>query len=130
MDIASIQKRISSIEELKNEQRVASEAISNALANDSSYQQVVKESKEVNAKKKRLRDSVLETSENKEVVAKLRDIKEEISTLEDLLAYELMEYSQKNNTDIIEGADGLVRKFKILVKLMPGRGFEGELGDN
>ncbi len=126
MDIQTIQKRIAAIEDLKQGMKVAQEAIKNALDNDGAYQSVVKEAKEINTKKKRIKDDVLNQAENREFVEKIKDTKEEISTLEELLAYELMEYSQKNNTDVIQGQDGLIRKFKILVRLLPGRGFDSE----
>lgn len=130
MDIAAIQKRIASIEKLKDEAKVANEAINNALANDGSYQTAVTEAKEANGRKKRIKDEILGQVENQEFVTKIKDLKEEISTLEELLAYELIEYSQKNNTDMIQGGDGLVRKFKILVRLLPGRGFDSEGSGN
>lgn len=126
MDIKSMQKRIASIEELRGEARTAQEAIKNTLENDSTYQEAVREAKEINTKKKRLKDDILNQAENREFVEKIRDIKDEINTLEELLSYELMEYSQANNTDIIEGNDGSVRKFKIVVRLLPGRGFDSE----
>lgn len=126
MDITSMQKRISSIEGLRGEVKTAQEAIKNALENDSTYQEAVREAKEINTKKKRLKDDILNQAENREFVEKIKDLKDEISTLEELLSYELMEYSRANNTDIIQGHDGMVRKFKIVVRLLPGRGFDGE----
>jgi hypothetical protein len=130
MDLAGIQKRISNIEKLKEDMKVSQEAIKNALDNDGTYQQTVKEAKEINTKKKRIRDDILNQAENRDFVEKVKDMKEEISTLEELLAYELVEYSQQNNTDMIQGNDGLVRKFKILVRLLPGRGFDSEQGNS
>lgn len=130
MDVAAIQKRIASIEKLKEDMKVSQEAIKNALDNDGAYQSVVKEAKDVNAKKKRVRDDILNLAENQTFVDKIKDLKDEIATLEELLAYELVEYSQKNNTDMIQGDDGLVRKFKIVVRLLPGRGFDGEQGND
>lgn len=129
MDIAAIQKRIASIEKLKEDMKVSQEAIKNALDNDGAYKEATREAKEINAKKKRIKDDVLNQAENREFVEKVKDIKEEIATLEELLAYELIEYSQHNNTDMIQGDDGLVRKFKILVRLLPGRGFDSEQGN-
>lgn len=126
MDIAQIQKRIASIEELKEGMKVSQEAIKNALENDGVYKDITAQAKEINTRKKKVRDDILNQAENREFVDKVRDIKEEISTLEELLSYELVEYSQSNNTDMIQGNDGLVRKFKIRVQLMPGRGFDGE----
>lgn len=126
MDIPSIQKRINAIEKLKEDMKVSAEAMKNALDNDGSYQEATREAKEINGKKKRIKDEILNMAENREFVEKVKDIKEEIGTLEELLAYELMEYSQQNNTDMIQGDDGLVRKFKILVRLLPGRGFDSE----
>ncbi len=130
MDIASIQKRIASIEQLKDDAKVANEAIKNALDNDAAYQTSLKEAKDINAKKKRIKDDILNQAENREFVEKIKDIKEEIATLEELLSYELVEYAQKNNTDMIQGDDGLVRKFKIHVRLVPGRGFDSEQGND
>src|SRR5690242_3273733 len=105
MDLASIQKRIASIEKLKEELKVASEAINNALANDTAYQEAVKEAKEINGKKKRIKDEILNQSENQEYTGKIKDVREEMGTLQELLSYELVEYAQKNNTDIIQGND-------------------------
>lgn len=135
MDITNIQKRIASIEKLKEDAKTSQEAIRNALDNDGIYQETVKQSKEINSKKKRVREDVLNQAENREFVEKIKDIKDEINTLEELLAYELVEYAQKNNTDMIQGDDGLVRKFKIVVRLLPGKGFDSEranpyLGDH
>ena len=126
MDIASIQKRIASIEKFKDEIKVAQEAIKNALQNDAIYKETVDEAKQVNTKKKKIRDEILNQAENRDYAEKIKETREEISTLEELLSYELVEYSQKNNTDMIQGDDGLVRKFKIIVRLMPSRGFDGE----
>lgn len=130
MEIAAIQKRIASIEKLKEEMKVAQEAIKNALENDAAYQTILKQTKDLNAQKKRVREDVLNQAENHDFVEKIKDTKDEISTLEELLAYELVEYYQKNNTDMIEGNDGLVRKFKIVVRLLPGRGFDSERGSD
>lgn len=126
MDIAQIQKRIASIEELRESIKVAQEAIKNALDNDGIYKETVEKAKEINAKKKKVREDILNQAENREFVDKIRDVKEEIATLEELLSYELVEYSQQNNTDMIQGDDGLIRKFKIKVQLLPGRGFDSE----
>lgn len=129
MDIAQIQKRIASIEELKDGMKVAQEAIKNALDNDGSYKEAVEAAKQANTKKKKLKDDILNLAENREFVEKIKDVKEEIATLEELLSYELVEYAQSNNTDMIQGIDGLVRKFKIKVQLLPGRGFDSEQGN-
>lgn len=129
MDIASIQKRIASIEDLRNGMKTAQEAIKNALDNDAVYKEVTTQAKEINTKKKRIKDDILNQAENREFVEKIKDVKEEISTLEELLSYELVEYSQSNNTDMIQGIDGLVRKFKIRVQLLPGRGLDSERGN-
>ncbi len=126
MDIASIQKRIANIEKLKEDGKISHEAIKNALDNDSVYQNIVKEAKEINTKKKRIRDDILNQAANRQFVEKIKELREEISTLEELLAYELIEYARHNNTDMIQGNDGLVRKFKILVRMLPGRGFDGQ----
>lgn len=130
MDITAIQKRIASIEKLKEDAKVSQEAIKNALDNDSSYQVTVKEAKDINMRKKKIREDILDQAENREFVESLKELKEEISTLEELLAYELVEYSSHNNTNMIQGQDGLVRKFKILVRLLPGRGFDSEQGNS
>lgn len=126
MDLPAIQKRIDSIEKLKDELKVAKEAIKNALDNDGAFVAAVAEAKEANSKKKRLKDEILNQAESQEFVGKIKDLREEISTLEELLAYELVEYSSSNNTDMIQGTDGFVRKFKIIVRLLPGRGLDSE----
>jgi hypothetical protein len=126
MDIGQIQKRIASIEELRDSIKVAQDAIKNALDNDAMYKEATQQAKEINTKKKKIKDDILNQAENREFVDKVKDVKDEISTLEELLSYELVEYSQQNNTDMIQGKDGLVRKFKIRVQLLPGRGFDGE----
>ncbi len=130
MDIQSIQKRIASIEELRESIKTSQEAVKNALDNDGVYKDITEQAKQVNTKKKKIREDILNQAENREFVDKIRDVKEEISTLEELLSYELVEYSQQNNTDMIQGNDGLVRKFKIKVQLMPGRGFDSEQGNS
>lgn len=129
MDIAQIQKRIASIEELKDGIKTAQEAVKNALDNDGMYKEALEAAKTANTRKKKLKDDILNQAENRDFVDKIKDVKEEIATLEELLSYELVEYAQHNNTDMIQGVDGLVRKFKIKVQLLPGRGFDGEGGN-
>lgn len=119
MNIPQIQKRIQKIEEYKIQIQKAKEVIDEQLQSHPGYEQANKKSKEAQAEKKRIKEEVLSRPENDKLVWEIKENKEEIATLEQILSQELVEYYQKNKEDSIEDANGEKRKFRISVKIFP-----------
>jgi len=125
MEISTIKNRMKMIDELEEENKVSKELLKSALENDEEYVVAAKETKETLAKRRRIKEKILEEPENKKVNENIKANKEEIKTLHEILSAELVEYYQKNKTDQIEDSNGVQRKFKVVVKLLPkGTGSE------
>ena len=124
VDISTIQKRIEQLEKIKEEVRIAKEMLKGELENDLSYLEVVEEVKAAVQKRKQIKDGILSTGPNQEVVANIKNNAEELATLNEILSAELMQIFQEQQTDEIAG-----RKFKVNAKLMPKKGnFENRDG--
>lgn len=117
MDISKIQKRITQINEYKEEIKKSNELINSQLENDTEYQEAVRKAKEISATKKRIKENILEDPSNEKIVWNIKEAKEEIQTQEQILSSELINYYQKNNTDEILDENGEKIKFKISIKL-------------
>lgn len=117
MDISVIRDRIRMIEELEKDNKVSKEMVKSELEADSDYVDAVKEGKEINAKKKRLKDTILGREGIQKTVFDIKANDEEIATLREILSAELIEFYQEKKTDEIEDAQGVKRKFKFAVRL-------------
>lgn len=116
-DIATIQKRIEQLEKLKEEVKISKEMLKGELENDLAYLEIAEEVKAGTQKKKQIKDEIIGKGPNQEILATVKNNLEEISTLNEILSTELMDFYQENKTDEI-----LDRKFKVTVKLMPKKG--------
>ncbi|EKD56157.1 MAG: hypothetical protein ACD_58C00287G0006 [uncultured bacterium] len=121
MDISQIQKRIDIIDKLVEENRYSQEMLNSELECDANYLDAVAKAKEVNTKKKNLKEAIYEKGSNKELVEKIKSNKEEIAVNKDLLAHELAKLYVNNNTSEIQDNSGDNRKFKINISLSPKR---------
>lgn len=126
MDLSVIKERIKIIEELETENKKAGELLKSALENDEVYTKVAEEAKAINKKRKELKDSIMMREGNIKLVEDIRENMDEIKTLKEILAVELMDFHEKNKTDEIADANGETRKFKFSVKLLPpgSKGYE------
>jgi hypothetical protein len=126
MDLEKIQKRIEQVEAAQNEQRLLKVTLDDALKEDSSFQELDLQLRELNTKKKKIKDEIWGQQTYQEALAKMKDVKEEIKDLSDILNHELLEWRKENDSDEIIGLDGTLRKLKINVRLQPqhGRGAE------
>lgn len=124
MNIQTIKKRIAHIEGCREEIKKIKEIIDGQLEGNTEYQEAHKKSKEATSAKKRIKEEVLAKPENEKLSFEVKENQEEIKTEEQILATELVEYYQKNNSDEIEDDAGQKRKFKISVKLFPARNSE------
>lgn len=129
MEIAAIQRRIETIENLEKEIRTTKEMLKAELENEPEYLKTTGEAKEAAAKKKMLREEILTRGTNQKMVDDIKANTEEMKTLKEILSAELMEVYQKDKTDMIPDAYGHTRKFKILVKLLPERAASKERYD-
>lgn len=121
MSIPEIQKRIEIIDKLTEENRYSQEMLRSELECDADYMDTVAKAKEINTKKKRLKEEIYEKGSNKELLEKVKENKEEISTNKEILAHELAKLYVTSNTNEIQDNSGDNRKFKINITLSPKR---------
>ncbi len=126
MDLEKIQKRIEQVEQAQNELRIIKVTLEDALKEDGNFQELDLQLRELNTKKKKVKDEIWGQTTYQDALAKMKDIKEEIKDLSDILNHELLEWRKENDSDEIIGADGTLRKLKINVRLQMqhGRGSE------
>lgn len=119
MELSNIHKRMTEVENYKNENKVARETLKSELENNPAYLEACEEVKTATEKRKRAKDEILAQEETQKIIADVRDNNEELDTLEEILSTELMEYYKENGTNEIEDADGEKRQFKLVAKLLP-----------
>ena len=117
MDLEQLQRRIEQLENSQNEMKQLKVTLEDALKEDQRYQEVDLESREVATKKKRIKDEVWSQPTYRDALQKIKEIKEEMIDINDILSHELLEWRQENKSDEIVGADGTPRKLKINVRL-------------
>ncbi|MEI8143706.1 MAG: hypothetical protein WCG48_03790 [Candidatus Berkelbacteria bacterium] len=122
MEIETIKKRIARLEQLQEEVRINKEMLKGELENDDIYLEIAKEVKAAVAKRKQKKDEILSHGPNQEVVKNIKEDVEEISTLKEILSAELMEFYNEKKVDELMDASGQLRKFQVLVKLLPKKG--------
>jgi hypothetical protein len=121
MNLEQLQKRIEQLEQAQNELKQIKITLDDALKEDDRYQEVDLETRELATKKKRVKDEIWGQATYREAIAKMKDIKEEIADLNDILNHELLAWRQTHNSDEIIGSDGTVHKLKVNVRLQPQR---------
>ena len=121
MNIAKIQQRIQKLEEYKIEIQKAKEILDDQISGHPAYETANQKSKEASSEKKRIKEEILAKPENDKLVWEIKENKEEIATLEQILAGELIEFYQTSKTDKIQDINGEERKFKISIKVAPRR---------
>lgn len=119
MELTSIHKRMTEVENYKNENKVAREALKDELENNPEYIKACEEVEATVEKRKRIKDEILAKAETQKLITEIKENKEELDTLEEILSTELMEYHIETKADEIEDADGEKRQFKIIAKLLP-----------
>jgi hypothetical protein len=119
MDLSIIKERMEQLETFKNENKVAREALKNELENDTDYLAVCEELKAVVDKKKRIREAIWGKTETQKLISVIKENRDEVGTLEEILSSELMEYFSEHKVNEIEDSTGEARKFKVVAKLLP-----------
>jgi prefoldin subunit 5 len=117
MDLELIQRRIEQLEQAQNEIKTLKTTLDDALKEDGRYQEVDLEIREVATKKKRIKDEIWNQPTYREAIQKIKEIKEEIADIHDILNHELLAWRQTNNTDEFIASDGTPRKLKINVRI-------------
>jgi len=107
------------VETYKNENKVARGALKNELENDTDYLAACDEVKAALEKRKRIREAIWAKQETQKLVSDIKENKEELNTLEEILSAELVDYYKESDSDEIIDADGQKRRFKISVKILP-----------
>lgn len=132
MDLSIIKERIEQLETLKKENKISREALRNELENSNEYLEVCQEVEAVMDKRKRVKEAIWTKAETQKLIMDIKENREEINTIIEILSVELMDYYSEKKTDEIEDRDGEQRKFKLVVKLAPkkstheDRDFEGK----
>ena len=119
MELIKIHERLSHIEDFKEKNKVAKEALKSELENNDEYMAAQEEMKTLSERLKRLKGEIWAQAETQKLAADIKDNKEELDTLEEILSTELMEYYKENETTEIEDVDGEKRQFKLVAKLLP-----------
>ncbi len=119
MELEAVLKRIAMIEKYEEEIRVAKEMLKGELENSAEFLQVTEEVKEVQNKKKQVKDAVLSSEPNQKLIADIKSNADEITTLREILSAELVQVFKEDDTDEIQDASGAKRKFKVSIRLMP-----------
>jgi hypothetical protein len=117
MDLAAIQERIAQLDRAQEEMKQLKTVLEDALKEDERYQEVDLATRELATKKKRIKDEVWGQATYQEALDKIKDIKEEISDISEILSHELLAWREQNQSDEIVGSDGTARKLKINVRL-------------
>lgn len=123
MSLATIQKRLATLEKLEQENKVARQMLKEELEQNEAYMAVNAEQKAAATQKKNLKEEILATGSNQEMVAKIEENNEEIKTLREILNTELVEYYAKERVDELQDSNGQTRKFKISIRFLPARNF-------
>jgi hypothetical protein len=117
MELSNLQERIAQLERAQSEMRQLKTTLDDALKENEQYQEVDLATRELATKKKRIKDEIWGQATYQEAVAKIKDIKEEVNDISEILNHELLEWRQHNQSDEIIGSDGTPRKLKINVRL-------------
>lgn len=121
MNIPEIQKRIELLDKLVNENKISNEMLKSELETDPAYNEAQSAWKELNTKKKHIKEAILATGSNKELVDKIKENQEEINAAKEILTQELMQVYQTSKSNEIEDATGQIRKFKLNCHLSSGK---------
>jgi len=114
----SIKMKISQIDRLREDMKPVRDMISSFLENEESYQKVTELAKEAGRKKSEVKKSLMDTTNGKELNAKLVAKKEEMKDAQDALTNYLTEYSALTGAKQIEGDDGEMRQIVFTAKLV------------
>lgn len=120
MEIEQIRSRIAELEKNQASTKAAKEAIKQQLENDLEYVQASEEAKKANDKKKQLKEMVMNLPENQKYAEEIRNNKQDLSVLIDILSAELFDYYKKSQKEEFLDAEGRIRKFKIAAHLLKG----------
>ena len=117
MELSNLQERIAQLERAQTEMKQLKTVLDDALKENEQYQEVDLATRELATKKKRIKDEVWGQATYQDALAKIKDMKEEVNDISEILNHELLEWRQHNQSDEIIGSDGTPRKLKINVRL-------------
>jgi len=124
MALSDIQQRLSDIEQEKEQVNTLKQMLKDALENDIPYQEAYAEQKDWAAKAKKAKESAYAAANADEIQEKIAEHNEKITSMNELLSFDLFQYYQENNTNEFEDANGNIRKFKVGATLVRGKGSE------
>ena len=124
MENEQIRARLSEIEKLKKEVKVAKDVVKQQLENDLEFVQARDEAKKANQKKKQVKDMIMNLPENQKLAEEIKNNTQDLSVLNDILSAELFDFYQKSQKEEFVDEDGKVRKFKIQAVLISDKSNE------
>ncbi len=118
MDNAVILKRLKILQDLTEELNVLREQYTDALENDSAYQEMQEKAKQIKDETKIERDKIVSKPTYKGLADQVKEKRDEIKEHRDILAQELADYYKE--TGVLEIVDnrGNTKKIKFSVKLV------------
>lgn len=119
MELNKIHERLGLIENYKEKNKIARESLKSELENNEEYMAIRDEMQTLAERLKRLKSEIWAQAETQKLSTDIKENKEELDTLEEILSTELMEYYKESETMEIEDADGEKRQFKLVAKLLP-----------
>jgi hypothetical protein len=117
VDTDTIKRRIELIEKLQGEIKIAKDMLNEALTNDSAYTDAAEEAKVASSKKKQILSEIYNQPANNKLQVEIKENRDEIMTLKEMLSEELIEYRIERKSEVIEVTDGSQRGFKFSVRL-------------
>ncbi|MCL5411232.1 MAG: hypothetical protein M1150_00600 [Patescibacteria group bacterium] len=117
MDLSNIQEKISSIEQTRQEIKVLNNMLKDALDNDTSYQALEDEAEAFVAKRKQAKETVMNQPQIQELQMQIKDQKEKLKELQEILSHYLLEYYNETKSIEISDHEGKTRKLVINAKL-------------
>lgn len=119
MDVAKIHTRIAEVDKLKEANRISRQTLKDELENSDEYRAACDALTAAQRRKKEIKEQIMAGEEMDKLTHLIKENNEELSTIEEILTTELMEYVQVNNETQIPDIDGEPRKIKLIAKIMP-----------
>jgi hypothetical protein len=118
MNIEMITKRLEIMEQINEELKKIKNAIQDELDNDDDFQSLQMMATEHKAKAKQVREKVAEKASIKELELNLKEKKQELKELKEVLSQELADYYRQEGTMEIEDHTGNIKRMKFNVSLI------------
>lgn len=118
MNLEMITKRLEIIEQINEELKKIKNSIQDTLDNDDDFQSLQVMANEHKAKAKEVREKVAQKAVIKEFELQLKEKKQELKEIKEVLSQELADYYRQEGTMEIEDNNGNIKRMKFNVSLI------------